>query len=89
MLWGVTCHGILVALGEVIVKTSRLLRLMMVWAWLVVTSAGLALAQQYTITDLGVLKGDNESSGFWINNSGQVVGCSDTQTSQGYLTPVN
>ena len=84
MLWGVTCHGILVALGEVIVKTSRLLRLMMVWAWLVVASAGVALAQQYTITDLGVLKGDNESSGFWINNSGQVVGCSDTQTSQGY-----
>jgi probable HAF family extracellular repeat protein len=72
------------ALGKVIVKTSRLLSLTMVWAWLVVASAGLALAQQYTITDLGVLKGDNESSGFWINNSGQVVGCSDTQTSQGY-----
>jgi probable HAF family extracellular repeat protein len=56
----------------------------MLWAWLVAASAGLAFAQQYTITDLGVLKGDNESSGFWINNSGQVVGCSDTQTSQGY-----
>ncbi len=56
----------------------------MMWTWLVVESAGLVLAQQYTITDLGVLKGDNESSGFWIYNSGQVVGCSDTQTSQGY-----
>ena len=41
-------------------------------------------AQTYTITDLGVLKGDNESSGFWINNLGDVVGCSDTQSSLGY-----
>ncbi|HEV2400498.1 MAG TPA: hypothetical protein VGS27_26400 [Candidatus Sulfotelmatobacter sp.] len=41
-------------------------------------------AQSYTITDLGVLKGDNESSGFWINNNGDVVGCSDTETSWGY-----
>jgi len=53
-------------------------------AVLVGSSAVLTLAQTYTVTDLGVLKGDNESSGFWINNSGQVVGCSDTQTSQGY-----
>lgn len=48
---------------------------------------GLAIsagAQTYTITDLGVLKGDNESSGFWINNYGDVVGCADTQTSEGY-----
>jgi len=44
------------------------------------TSAG----QTYTVTDLGVLKGDNESSGFWINNLGEVVGCSDTETVQGY-----
>lgn len=43
-----------------------------------------AAAQTYTITDLGVLKGDNESSGFWINNYGDVVGCSDTETSEGY-----
>lgn len=43
-----------------------------------------AVAQSYTITDLGVLKGDNESSGFFINNLGEVVGCSDTQTSYGY-----
>lgn len=41
-------------------------------------------AQTYTVTDIGVLKGDNESSGFWINNLGEVVGCSDTQTLQGY-----
>jgi probable HAF family extracellular repeat protein len=30
------------------------------------------------------LKGDNESSGFWINNFGDVVGCSDTKSSEGY-----
>jgi probable HAF family extracellular repeat protein len=41
-------------------------------------------AQTYTITDLGVLKGDNESSGFWIDNAGDVVGCSDTATASGY-----
>ena len=34
--------------------------------------------------NLGALKGDNESSGFWLNNLGEVVGCSDTQTLQGY-----
>jgi len=44
----------------------------------------LAAAQTYTITDLGTLKGDNESSGFWINSSGDVVGCSDTETVYGY-----
>ena len=43
-----------------------------------------ASAQKYTITDLGVLKGDNESSGFFINNLGEVVGCSDTKNAQGY-----
>lgn len=50
----------------------------------VLAAAALATAQTYTITDIGVLKGDNESSGFWINNLGEVVGCSDTQTVQGY-----
>jgi len=48
------------------------------------SSAALAIAQTYTVTDLGVLKGDNESSGFWINNLGEVVGCSDTATAEGY-----
>lgn len=48
------------------------------------SSSMLVTAQSYTITDLGVLKGDNESSGFWINNNGDVVGCSDTETSEGY-----
>jgi probable HAF family extracellular repeat protein len=50
----------------------------------VLASTILAGAQTYVITDLGVLKGDNESSGFWINNYGDVAGCSDTQTSYGY-----
>jgi len=59
-------------------------RVGMFLAGLVVSSVGLALAQTYTVTDLGVLKGDNESSGFWINDSGQDVGCADTQTSRGY-----
>lgn len=50
-----------------------------------VLAAGVcASAQTYTIKDLGVLKGDNESSGFWINNLGEVAGCSDTQTVYGY-----
>ena len=44
----------------------------------VVLSSMLAASQNYTVADLGVLKGDNESSGFWINDSGTVVGCSDT-----------
>jgi probable HAF family extracellular repeat protein len=43
-----------------------------------------AVVQTYTITDIGVLNGDNESSGFWLNTSGAVVGCSDTANSEGY-----
>lgn len=50
----------------------------------VLAAAACAAAQTYTITDLGTLKDANESSGFWINNSGDVVGCSDIQSSQGY-----
>ncbi len=41
-------------------------------------------AQNYTVTDIGVLKGDNESNGFWLNNSGAVVGCADTANNEGY-----
>ena len=55
-----------------------------VFAVLVLAAAVAATAQTYTVTDLGVLKGDNESSGFWINNLGDVVGCSDTATAEGY-----
>lgn len=51
---------------------------------IVLASAAGAHAQTYTVTDLGVLKGDNESSGFSINNLGEVVGCSDTKNSEGY-----
>jgi probable HAF family extracellular repeat protein len=43
-----------------------------------------AAAQTFTITDIGVLKGTNESSGFWINSSGVVVGCSDIANGEGY-----
>jgi probable HAF family extracellular repeat protein len=50
---------------------------------LLALSAG-ALAQTYTITDIGVLNGDNESSGFWLNAHGAVVGCSDIANSEGY-----
>jgi probable HAF family extracellular repeat protein len=53
-------------------------------AVLVLFFVAVASAQTYTIIDLGVLKGDNESSGFWINDLGDVVGCSDTQTAMGY-----
>jgi len=55
-------------------------RIAILWAAFFSISAGLGAAQTYTVTDLGVLKGDNESSGFWINNLGDVVGCSDTET---------
>jgi probable HAF family extracellular repeat protein len=55
-----------------------------VWLAFALASTSLAVAQTYTITDIGVLKGDNESSGFWINNLGEVVGCSDTQTVESY-----
>jgi probable HAF family extracellular repeat protein len=51
---------------------------------MIVAVASGAAAQSYTITDLGVLKGDNESSGFFIDNLGEVVGCSDIQTANGY-----
>ena len=43
-----------------------------------------SVAQTYTVTDIGVLRGDNESSGFWINSSGAVVGCADTANGEGY-----
>lgn len=46
--------------------------------------AACAAAQTYTITDIGVMKGDNESNGFFLNSNGAVVGCSDTANSQGY-----
>jgi len=54
-----------------------------IWTF-VLASAAFAAAQTYTITEIGALKGDNESNGFAINNLGDVVGCSDTQTSEGY-----
>ena len=50
---------------------------------LVLLSAAFTSAQSYTVTDIGVLKGTNESSGLWLNSLGQVVGCSDVST-QGY-----
>ncbi len=63
-----------------IARTSRIAFCL----WLVLAGAFSALAQTYTITEIGVLKGDNESSGFWLNSAGQVVGCSDSGTSNGY-----
>src|ERR1700719_999917 len=63
-----------------IARTSRIA----FCAWWVLAGAYSALAQTYTITAIGVLKGDNESSGFWLNSAGQVVGCSDAATLNGY-----
>jgi probable HAF family extracellular repeat protein len=62
-------------------KTSQITGLCLVS---LLVCAAVAGAQTYTITAIGVLQGDNESSGFWINNLGQVVGCSDTATSENY-----
>jgi len=57
-----------------------------------ITLGAMSVAQTYTVTDLGTLKGDNESSALGINNLGDVVGCSDVETSEGYpctgLVPV-
>src|SRR3984893_18451654 len=63
-----------------IARTSRIA----FCAWLFLAGTLSAVAQTYTITEIGVLKGDNESSGFWLNSAGQVVGCSDTATLNGY-----
>jgi probable HAF family extracellular repeat protein len=43
-----------------------------------------AAAQTFTITEIGLLKGTNESSGFWLNSSGAVVGCADVANGEGY-----
>lgn len=59
-------------------------RTTILWVLCVSALAALAAAQTYTVTDIGVLKGDNESSAFWINNLGEVVGCSDTETIEQY-----
>src|SRR5499427_378135 len=60
------------------------IKLARICASFVLAAGVFAVGQTYTIRDLGVLKGDNEISGFWINNLGDVVGCSDTQTIYGY-----
>jgi probable HAF family extracellular repeat protein len=50
------------------------------WVLFCLIVASLAVAQTYTITDLGVLHGDTASASIGINSSGQIVGCSDTST---------
>lgn len=47
---------------------------------LCLTLGSLASAQNYQVTDLGVLRGDTSSVGFWINGSGQIAGCADAST---------
>ena len=42
--------------------TSRIAR---AWVVFVLAATAAAVGQTYTVTDIGVLKGDNESSGFW------------------------
>lgn len=62
-------------------RTCKTMGLWLAFVW---AFAALPVAQTYTITEIGALKGDNESSGFWVNNLGEVVGCSDTATVEGY-----
>lgn len=50
------------------------------WMWSCVGLASLASAQTYTVTDLGILRGDTASASIGINSLGQIVGCSDTST---------
>jgi len=59
-------------------------RFLGIWFAFLCALSAIASAQTYTIQGLGVLPGDNESSGFWANNLGEVVGCSDTANSEGY-----
>src|ERR1700688_4893068 len=47
-------------------------------ALLVLTLSSLAVAQRYTITDLGTLPEGDFSEGFGVNIFGHVAGCSDT-----------
>lgn len=65
--------------GRAVVKCVLLLALGLA------ASAGTAPAQEYTVTDLGVLPGDTSSWAIFINSSGQVTGCLDTSTSQSDL----
>jgi probable HAF family extracellular repeat protein len=62
-------------------KIFKTARLCLAFVWVL---PAFALAQTYSVISLSALKGDNESAGFWINNLGEVVGCSDTATSEGY-----
>jgi probable HAF family extracellular repeat protein len=62
-------------------KIFKTVRLCPVFVWALATFAS---AQTYNVISLGALKGDNESAGFWINNLGEIVGCSDIATSEGY-----
>ena len=49
----------------------------------------LSAAQTYTITKIGALSGDNESSGFWVNNLGDVSSVAPTRRpSKAILAPV-
>jgi probable HAF family extracellular repeat protein len=73
------CHYTVHSRGKFMSRAS-----LKMFAVFVLAFSAFASAQSYTIIDLGVLKGKNESNGFWINNLGDVVGCSDTQTSMGY-----
>ena len=60
---------------------SRVFRLWPVLLWIL---SALVSAQTYTIQGFGVLAGANETNGFWVNNLGEVVGCADTATAEGY-----
>jgi probable HAF family extracellular repeat protein len=65
-------------------ETNDLMKRVLLASFAAIALTACAAAQTYTITDIGVLKGDNESNGFFINSSGAVVGCADTANSEGY-----
>src|SRR6266404_3083722 len=65
------------------------LPLTLVWLGLLF-GASTCLAQMYTVTDLGTLRGGTFSTGTGINNSGQVIGVSDTNGYRhGFRTAAN
>jgi len=55
------------------------------WCLLVLFFSSAAMAQTYSVADLGVLPGESASWGTFINSSGQVTGCSDTSSVQSDL----
>jgi probable HAF family extracellular repeat protein len=56
----------------------RMLRVIFAVLLMIVALSSFCVAQQYTVTDLGVLPGGPTSTALAINDNGQVAGCATT-----------